>query len=50
MYIGVSDQEDCSLKLSQVNSSGRPYVEKTHYKKTKTKTKNKRGLVEWLKV
>jgi hypothetical protein len=40
-YSGGRDQEDCSLKPAQANSSSRPYLEKTHYKT---------GLVEWLKV
>jgi hypothetical protein len=40
-YSGDRDQEDCSLKLAQANSSMRPYLEKALYRK---------GLVEWLKV
>jgi hypothetical protein len=40
-YSGGRDQEDCSSKPAQANSSTRPYLEKTHHKK---------GLVEWLKV
>jgi hypothetical protein len=40
-YSGDRDQEDHGLTLAWANSSGRPYLEKTHHKK---------ALVEWLKV
>jgi hypothetical protein len=40
-YSGGRDQEDCSLKPSQANSSARPHLEKPF---------TKIGLVEWFKV
>jgi hypothetical protein len=40
-YSGGRDQQDCSSKPTQANSSTRPYLEKTITKK---------WLVEWLKV
>jgi hypothetical protein len=39
-YSGGRDQEDCSWKPSQENSSQDPILKKIHYTK---------GLVEWLK-
>jgi hypothetical protein len=40
-YLGGSDQEDQGSKPAQANSSIRPYLKNTHYKK---------GLVQWPKV
>jgi hypothetical protein len=40
-YSESRDQEDCSSKLAQADSSVRPYLEKPF---------TKIGLVEWLKV
>jgi hypothetical protein len=40
-YSGSRDQEDCSSKPAQANSSARLYLEKPF---------TKIGLVEWLKV
>jgi hypothetical protein len=40
-YSGGRDQEDCSLKPAQANSSWSPYLKKPF---------TKIGLVEWLKV